>query len=321
MFYRLRYLQISNEMGACYNSILLCLFSSKDIEFRAGVGRNLSAGTADAIEQAVQESRANCTKDVTLCITCPEALTVPSEYIVDGLQNSLGPKVGVVGGSASCVTDEHPDTFQFFNTETLKDAAPFLLLCGKIHYAVGIASGCAPVATREIVTKSVGNIVYKIGDLSACDFVKKYIGGDQVSQEFPLAVFNDEMSDQFILRTALMYNLEEGSIHFTGLVPEGSYVSMTNVTKDELIKGVASSIKDAERNAEGVGFSAILVFSCVSREYLLGSRTKVEFEMVKEAFSEDKTIFGYYAYGEIGPLRKNERARYNNHTMVTVLLG
>lgn len=315
------YLQISNEMGACYNSILLCLLSSEDIEFRAGVGRNLSAGSEKSIEQAVQETRARCTKDAALCITCPESLSVPGEYIVDGLQKSLGSKVGVVGGTAACTTEDNLVTLQFYNTEILKDAAPFLLFCGPIQYAVGIASGCVPLETREVVTKSVGNIVYKIGKLSASDFYEKYLGGGQLSHENPLAIFNDEASEQFILRSPIMSNLEEGSIVFTGLIPEGSYVSMTSVTRDNLIKGVSSSIKDAEINSEGVEFSGIFVFSCASREFLLGSRTKEEINMVKEAFSKEKAIFGYYAFGEIGPLRKDEISRFNNHTMVTVLLG
>lgn len=315
------YLQMSNDMDSCYNSILLCLFSSDEIEFSAGVARDLSSGVEESIERAVKEATAKSQKEPSLCITCPEALTVPGEYIVDNLQKFLGPKTGIVGGSASSNNEENMETREFYNTEILKDAAPFLLFCGPVKYAVGIASGCVPMMTKEVVTKSVGNMVYKIGELTACDYFKKYIGGDQVSHEYPLAIFNDEKSDQFVLRTALFHNLEEGSIHFTGLVPEGSYVSMTNVTKENLITGVATSIKEAEKNAEKTDFPAILVFSCVSREYLLGTRVNEEISMVKEAFSKDRTIFGYYAFGEIGPLGKNEVSRYNNHTMVTVLLG
>ncbi|MCZ6528374.1 MAG: FIST C-terminal domain-containing protein, partial [Candidatus Dadabacteria bacterium] len=63
-----------------------------------------------------------------------------------------------------------------------------------------------------------------------------------------------------------------------------------------------------------------ICFSCAARKLVLGTRAHEEFELIQKDYS-DLMVTGFYAYGEIGPLRPNTPSRFHNETFISLLIG
>ena len=63
----------------------------------------------------------------------------------------------------------------------------------------------------------------------------------------------------------------------------------------------------------------ILIFSCTSRRHVLGSKTDMEFTLLR---SSDRQVpfFGFYCYGEIGPFSVGLLTRFHSDTFASVAL-
>ena len=113
-----------------------------------------------------------------------------------------------------------------------------------------------------------------------------------------------------------------GSLQVGGWVPVGATVQLTTSDADDLIAGAETSLARAIQDFPvGATVEAALIFSCAVRKYLLGSRTRVEAELVSSALGPSVPMAGMYTYGEIGPVEEAASSRFHNETFVTLLLG
>ena len=120
----------------------------------------------------------------------------------------------------------------------------------------------------------------------------------------------------------MAWDEEEGSATFFGSVPEGSVVQIAMASTDEILQGTEASVVDALAGfPESQQPEGALISACAVRNFLLGSRTSSELEIIKSELGNDVPIAGFYAYGEIAPLEFEGSARFHNETCVTVLIG
>ncbi len=312
--------EVSSSQEFMEDSIVLMLFSSDDIEIKAGVGRDVSKDSSAAAREAVEEAKSKSKKKAKLCIATPESLTASCVSILEGLNSALGSGITVVGGSAG---DQwrFQKSYQFYKTEVLNDSLPILLFSGNIVFSVGISSGWRPVGKRSVVTKVSGNVVYEIDNNPALEFYRYYFGGKMMpSGEYPLAVFEED-TERFYLRAPLGYDETKGSVTFAGDIPLNATVQITEADRDSILKGVEESVEMAIRTYRGKRYDAAVVFSCAARRALLGTRAAEEYKFLKKNIPEDVPICGFYTYGEIGPLLSNSVSQFHNETFVTLLLG
>jgi hypothetical protein len=78
-------------------------------------------------------------------------------------------------------------------------------------------------------------------------------------------------------------------------------------------------MRQALANYPGQHPAVILFFSCFARQYILGSRTHEECELVKHHLTGDIPYAGFYTFGEISPL--GSETLFHNETFVTLILG
>lgn len=123
------------------------------------------------------------------------------------------------------------------------------------------------------------------------------------------------------MRVPNTYDIETGSINFLGNVPEQAIVQVTDISRDEVIAAAETSFKNALFNYPGTQPEAVLLFSCCCRRWLLGTRAKEEYQLVKNALLEEVPICGFYTYGEFAPLEPQGSSYYHQETFVTLLLG
>ncbi len=313
--------ELSSVMGFQEDSITLMMFCSDTVEIRAGLGRGLSKDSAVAAQQSIEDLGLDeaALADAKLCITIPDGMESGTEPALRHLQQLLPAGIPIVGGRAGDQF-QFERTYQFFQGEVLQNGLPILVFCGDLKTSHGVASGWQPLSRKAVITKADGPVVYEIDGQPATEFYKEYLGGSPISGEYPLAIFEGQ-SDRFYLRSSNHWDLDEGSILFMGEMPEQARVQITYATCDHIVAATKGSIEQALEHYPGEQPAAALFFSCAARRWLLGHRTQEEYELGQQFIDDAIPMFGFYTYGEIGPLEMGGDTRYHQETLVTVLLG
>ncbi|MEO0985503.1 MAG: FIST N-terminal domain-containing protein [Cyanobacteria bacterium J06639_14] len=313
--------EISSMLEFQQDSLTLMLFASDTVEIRAGLGRNAAQAPAQAAHAAIAQAQANCSTPPKLCLTFPESLTSSGVVILEGLKHSLGQNVPVVGGlTADDYTFDR--TYQFFQDEVLSDAVPVLLFSGDLLVSHGVASGWTPISPKSRITKVQGNVVYEIEGQRALDFYQQYLGPETFTANYAihaLAVFEDE--DRFYMRAPNGYDPETGSVTFFADLPEQAIVQITDASREDILKASKTSLQEAIAHYPGTEPNSALLVSCAARRRILGTLTPQEYQLAKTCLPQGLPCCGFYAYGEIAPLKQHSQSKFHNKTFVTLLLG
>jgi len=316
--------EMSSVLGFQQDSLTLILISSDTVEINIGVGYGVRENAIAAAQQAVRQATEKSSTAAKLCIPLPasytaDGSTTSGESILKGLKLALGLDVPLVGGTAG---DQYrfTKTYQFFRTEVLTDSLPILIFSGDILFSYGTACGWQPIGLKSIVTKAHETVLYEIDGKPAIEFYQHYLGKHPPTIEHPLAVYEGD-SERYYMRVPHTCDLEIGSISFLGDIPEQAMVRFTDISRNEVVAASETSLKTALKNYPGSEPKAAFIFSCCCRRWVLGTRTKEEYQLVRNALSTEVPICGFYTYGEFAPLEPHGSTYYHQETFVTLLLG
>jgi serine phosphatase RsbU (regulator of sigma subunit) len=105
-------------------------------------------------------------------------------------------------------------------------------------------------------------------------------------------------------------------------MPLDARVQLTEATPEGIISDVdvslATLVESLERNWAPQAGVAV---SCVSRKWILGSRSAEEVALVRNRLPESLPFMGFYSFGEISPLEAKASSVLHNCTMITLLFG
>jgi hypothetical protein len=311
--------EFTSMQGFTEDSSVLILFDTTEIDIKAGIADKLSVNMDNEISKAVQRTRELSDKEAKICFINPTSLTVSGELVLKEFQKNLGEKFPIFGGTAADRW-QFKKTYQFYKNSVFTDAVPFLIFSGPILFSFGVASGWNPLGQFGTVTRAENNILYTINNKSATEYFKHYLGEniDHLG-EYPLAVFEGNSID-FYLRSPLSTNIDNGSLTFAGDIPINSKVQITHANRDAVITACKETVEISFEKYPGREPSIVLCVSCAARKQVLGTRVSEEIELIKK-HKPDIPIFGFYAYGEISPLNKNQPSRFHNETFLSLLLG
>ena len=92
--------EMSSVHGFAEDSIVLTLFCSDELHFKAGVADRISEDTIAYVKEAAEAATSSLGQEPKLCIATPSSLTVNGEDVMEGLQRCLGDTFPVFGGTA-----------------------------------------------------------------------------------------------------------------------------------------------------------------------------------------------------------------------------
>jgi len=255
--------------------------------------------------------------------------------IIKGVQQILGNDFEIVGGALGDEAN-FKNTYQYYNGKVYDNVVVGMLISntGKIKTSTGVMHGWESIGNRFKCTKAKGGVVYKFGDKKALDFYRELLGKDRgkklpaIGLEYPMGLIDErakiEGYDYFQIRAPVGIGEKDGSVTFAAAIPEGKEVTLTYSSRSTIINGSKLSAMQAKKTLKGKA-RLILMFSCVARKLVLGRRTNEEINVVKKVFGKDVPIFGFYTYGEIGPIDKRvptlRNTRWHNETVVIYVLG
>ncbi len=323
---------LSSRLGVSEDSINLLLLAAEPadgIRFSAGLGERAADDPEGAAADAL--AMAGPTDDTWLCFAFPDSRKPGTEAQVAALAARLPRSCALFGGKLGGQWDRpNAPRGQIFGARVVRDGLPVLLCAGAIGYDFRVIQGWTPVGRRQTVKVADGNRVLQIGERSAVDFYRHYFGAHtRPLPEFPLAVHAE---DGFYVRTPLASDPATGHVDYSGEVPEGAEVQLSEGIRAHLLGETQRSVVDLGAHAVGgagvdrvhpssaLRPAAVLVFSCSARKQILGTRVASEVDALAEALP-GVPLFGFYASGEIAPLTPGGAPRVHNATMVTLVLG
>lgn len=314
--------ELCSISGFAEDSIVLMVFASDMVEIRAGLGRELSFGGKEkgklAAISAVSKLGTHRGEE-RFAVILTDPLNAGVSDVNVGIAEVLGEKFPLIGAASSAHSKKRT-TYQFYNNEVVTDSMVLLLFAGKVAFSCGIQGGHSPMGGKEEVTVAEKNVLYKIGDQPAFDYFQRYIGEDySLFMNYCLAVYEKDR-DSFYVRSAPFHDKEAGTVTLNGIVPQGAFVQIGTADKDTCIESCQRSLKMALENYPGTKPEAALVFSCAGRKMMMGTKVVKEAEMVQKSLG-GVPFCGFYAYGEFGPMKKQQKSLFHGTTFITLLLG
>lgn len=310
----------SSYHGVSDDAVTLTLLASDTMEFGAGAGSGLASDWQAAVTQAIESAGASLTENPSLCLTFPQGYAIPFEPVLERLDTSLGPDCAVFGGLAGMLLIEPSDILQFCGREIFTDGLPILLMTGPVEYRFSIANSWRPVGKRAVVTRSDDRTVYSIGESTAVGYYRHYLGyHKEPAREFNLAVYKGSGSEYYI-SSPIDYN-EDGSITFTGPVPQGSEIQLTEALREDLIEDTLATGKALKDGDPAWQPALALNFSCGFRKTILGTWVGKELEALKQTYQPGLPIVGFFSFGEISPLTTGGPSVVQGATLITLLIG
>ncbi len=248
-----------------------------------------------------------------------------NSLILDGLKSKIPNHIKIVGGLAG-------DNGQFDKTYVIDSenissdqitaigfGGPNLVFIDNSH------AGWEPITEAYEITEYKNNILLKIDNLPALDFYKEKIGilSNHLPKSgllFPFFIFNEK---EKITRTVLQVSEADKSIILAGDIPKGSKLQLVRSSHNIILKDINENIyflKKKFLNSKISSVGAIILFSCIGRKMILGSKFNEELKYVKDEF-ENETITGFYSYGEIGNNLQIESSSIHNQTLTMLYIG
>jgi serine phosphatase RsbU (regulator of sigma subunit) len=319
--------ELSSALGTTDDAVLLIAFGGAGITCSVGLVRDFAGPGADPLAQgtaAASLALAALGQAVpALCLTFPDGGRGGVQDWSRGLGLALGPGCMVVGGVPGRQLADRRPVRQFFGREVLLHAAPFLLLAGEIPLAMRLSRGWRPLGDRARVTSASGNVVRRIGERTALDFYRRYLGPHtEPAVELPLAV-SCEKSGDFILRAPAFYSEGDGSIQFPAGLAEGSMVQLAEATRGDMLADLDTMARGlaGQSGAMGLAPAGVLLFSCSTRKDILGTKAGEEIDRLAAALPPGTPVAGFYCHGEIAPSAPGMPLHLQNGSLVAVLLG
>lgn len=251
-------------------------------------------------------------------------LTNDGEIILKQIQKIAGETTAIYGGFAS-EQMKFADTFIFGNDQiTTNGIAALVLDSEKISVEGLSAGGWKPIGIVRTITKSDNNKVFTIDNEPALDLIARYLKmsiddfkkGPEIfaslSKKFQLQL---QRNDSYaVMRAPIWVDVDERSVSYTGVMPEGCRIQFALLPSFEVIDNVVKEFENVQAANENP--DAILIFSCKAREMIFGPLIAEEVERLNELWN--KPMSGFLSYGEIGKVKT--KSEYHGMMCSLVLL-
>jgi len=310
----------TSAYGFSDDSISLMVICSDDLEFGAGLGRNLTLDYRGAVDEAYSMACATLNDTPSLCLAFPHDQGVLPELLLDQLNERLGAGCPVFGGVAGTLLTDNTEIYQFCNREVVNDGLPLLLLSGPVRHDFAIANSWRPLGKKVEVSRTEGRLVHAIDGASAVDFYRSYLGYHETPAiEFVLAVYEPGAKDFYIVSPVEYY--DGGAIQFSGIIPEGSKVQLAEAIREDLIDDTKSTSERLNGTVRDWQPAFALTFSCGFRKEILGTTAQEELNILRGIFPPGLPVMGFYSFGEIAPLSAGGQSKAQGATLVILLVG
>ncbi|MDR3165829.1 MAG: FIST C-terminal domain-containing protein [Synergistaceae bacterium] len=306
--------------GLCDTAAVLTTVTSDDVNFSIAVSEPLTNVNITAqIASTYDRAKASLDGEPKLVLAFPPYLLgIMLDIYPRELERASG-GLPIFGGLPAH-DGVHGSTAVYCGDTAASDRMTLLLMSGDVKPLMTVKNSLGALANlKRTVTESKDNVIYKVGDDSFVEFlrrfgldVEKLANPNEKTTSFttyPLLIEKTEGKNPDgvpVVRTLHGVDLEVGSGTAVGEVPEGSVISVGILQPKDIEKSSSDSVRDllekmAASESEGYKYSTVLAISCVARYYVMAGRNTLEADALRQKLPGELSLSGYYSFGEICP--------------------
>ena len=210
-------------------------------------------------------------------------------------------------------------SYTVFNGEAKRDRAVMLAASGNIspRFFMVAPRGGQGVSQKAIITRSEGNLLEEVNEMSAMDYLKSIglIVGEHGEYMGAVPLLVTPPDGTRTLARAVYRMTEKGHASCGGSMPQGSSLAIGSIDADEVDLTARALVNEA---LEEKGINGMLMFPCLSRNLVLDVDMLHELEIVDGMMDEIPYAISYSG-GEVCPVYDKEGRelnRYHNFTFV-----
>jgi hypothetical protein len=276
-----------------------------------------------AVEQALQGFSAPPVEYHRAVLLFPDAFSGNAAHVVQGAIRDAGGGVAWAGGGAG-------DNLRFLRTAQFaggayRDCVVAIVLEVARPFGVGLGHGWLPYGQPVLATQTRGEAVVDLDFANAFEVYSTTAAhqGDEVSRDdfarfamlHPLGI--PAASGSYVIRDPISVE-PDGALRCLAEVPDGSLLRVMQGQPDTLIAAARDAACASRRRAEGE-LAFALVFDCVSRARLLGSRISEELAAIHAVLGTEVPMMGCLTFGEVGA-QGAALPQFHNKTTVVLSL-
>ncbi len=298
---------------------------SKEIQFAAGVGRDLDRDRAAAARNLVSSFRGVGSENHVFrsALVMTDALAGHADDLVEQLTLSTAGRYQFFGGGAGDDA-QFRRTQVFYDTESLSNAAVALEMLSQKPIGIGVGHGWEPVGPPLRVTQAEGMNVVSLNGVPAVEAFEEHAQGTHQAFDpaspFPFFLHNVlgiHTDSGFRLRVPLSVG-KDGSITCAAKIPVGATVHLMAATANSAVEAAARATKSAIAALGGHKPQVALFFDCVATRLRMGDAFGLELERLAQDLGEARYA-GCNTHGQIARA-PGQFSGFHNCTAVVCVL-
>lgn len=317
------------EAGDTKGAYVAWALGGDDINVTAGLGLGLKENAEAALMQAVKEPPEDKDRPHRTAILLLDPLSGNGEEAALIASTVLGPTVRLAGGAAG-------DDLKFARTlvacgnQVAHDAVVVAVISSKRPLGIGVNHGHKPLSRPLTVTKAEGNVVHELDGKPAFEVWKDEVRAAAAANGVKI----DEVAAKDIGAHLLRYELgmiagpkdykiraplsvgEGGAVSFACGIPEGAVVRVTSSAEGDQITSARAAAERARKGLGGAKVAGALVFDCICRNLILGSRFADAVNEIHQGLG-GAPVAGFETYGEIA-MDLGQSSGFHNTTTVVL---
>jgi hypothetical protein len=304
-------------------SVAVMAIASDEMRFDHTVVTGLAADSEAAGREAAGALRPLIGPDAAALFVFPDGITVNYDRMVAGLNEALGQRLPLFGGTAAdnFVWEK---TYQYYDDQVVSDGMTCVLLSGAVRFAWEINHSCFPLGTARTVTRSTGNVIHEIDGKPVMDVIKEYLPEGEWGQiigNLPLGfTVPRELGgyDEYVVRV-ISSQVEDG-ITLPTDVPEGAKIWVMRRDQEKIASGAEELAQRIKTSVGGGDPKMVFQFDCAGRgKIVLREQQKADtLAKFQETIGRSVPWIGFYCFGEIGPV--GEQNFFHNWTAIVLAL-
>ena len=320
----------NGSMGNLMFSMLV--LTGDDVEFAVAHTSGLAGDHLGAIKRAAEVSGRAIGQPKLVLLFSPVIENFSDDVCIDSFEKIYG-KIPIFGTNP--VDDSFPDfgrSLAIANDKTLSQELAYLLVYGEVSPSFFVAAVPARSDISEsgaTITRAGENVVYEINDMPAVKYLESLglakNGELKTGVGFlPLLINQSGKGGSHPFARALVGIRPDGSAVCRGNFPEGAEIDFGSCNGADVISATVDTVSLALEEKKRAGACAAIIFSCISRQYVVGIDSMKELKQIQAMISGDVSFLAAYSGGEFSPTETAKKGaaqnRFHNYSLVMCLL-